>query len=754
MQGPIETADGAEKAADRLRGLLVERNFNRFEDVWLEAVEDPQLVSAQLAVFLDVNEALAAAEKSTGRSGALLELLPSCVSESTPPEDVLRLHKLLVYCFPANKEYRAAFSECFEKTYPLASAERVFYEASGFSTARDPKAALTRLERLLKFRQGAHVFHESGWGLGKVLAVDPFLRQVRVDLEHKKDHRIAANVVDTILEPLPEDSFRVLKFEGGEGLRRLRDEDPVRLVTLMLETFGNPSPLKEVKRHLVGVVEPSGWTKWWNRVKAQLRDTGLFRIGDRPPYHVEKLDEAVSYEEELVRDFFRSDWTRARQIGRLVARRTGGQLSGVWEKIRDRLLEMTKVEDRITAIEAALILERGDGAGTKEVTKDVVKGVFEKLSSKELAATLQRLPSVDDHRRVVENLQNTRSDDWREVASLLFKGNKNTLREAAMDLLEKSAPEVLRSLVDDVIRSPKSAPDALCSILQSHLYWTSGGGGARDSLEVMRTKGARDLLVLVLDLLDHLPHLSERRGRTSFKEIIGRVEKILADQDCQFLRNGAEAAEPEELADIYSRLVRNDSLAPHTKGAMLQCLLDLQPDLVQQTDIPPWEEDSLYVTEAGLERKKEEFREIMEVKLPKVFKDIGRAADFGDLSENAEYTAALEERDRLTKRATQMKTDLDRVKVITPDMLKDGVVAFGSRFRVRNLRTEEEIVYSMLGPWDGSPEDGVISYLSPLGQVFHGRRAGEEFEAQLPGGSETFKLLELGSFFDDESHEA
>ena len=60
----------------------------------------------------------------------------------------------------------------------------------------------------------------------------------------------------------------------------------------------------------------------------------------------------------------------------------------------------------------------------------------------------------------------------------------------------------------------------------------------------------------------------------------------------------------------------------------------------------------------------------------------------------------------------------------------------------------------MLGPWDGSPEDGVLSYLSPLGQVFHGRTEGEEFEAQLPGGSETFKLLKLGSFFDGEPQEA
>ena len=101
-----------------------------------------------------------------------------------------------------------------------------------------------------------------------------------------------------------------------------------------------------------------------------------------------------------------------------------------------------------------------------------------------------------------------------------------------------------------------------------------------------------------------------------------------------------------------------------------------------------------------------------------------------------------------------MKENLDRVKLIKPDTVKAREVALGSKFIVRNLRTGEEIGYSMLGPWDGSPEDGVLSYLSPLGQVFHGRKEGEEFEAQLPGGTENYKLLSVGSFFDLESQEA
>ena len=76
------------------------------------------------------------------------------------------------------------------------------------------------------------------------------------------------------------------------------------------------------------------------------------------------------------------------------------------------------------------------------------------------------------------------------------------------------------------------------------------------------------------------------------------------------------------------------------------------------------------------------------------------------------------------------------------------MAGLGARVRLRNVATGDELVYSLLGPWDGAPEDGVLSYLSPLGRTFLGRKPGETVEAQLPGGVERYQLVETGSFFD------
>ena len=742
MQGPMETAQDIERKLAQLRSLVAERKLDRVEDVWMEAMEDPEGVGQRIEAFLDVAESFLDQIKDKERAAALLELLLPTFDEASHGRSALRLYWLLVKAVPERKDYRAGLAERFERHYPLASPERAFYEASGYTGSSDPLAALGRLDRLLRFKQGAYVYHRSGWGVGKVLTVDPFLKQVKVDLEHKKDHRIAIDAVDSILEPLDPGHFKALRHDRLEELRRMRDETPVHLISIVLESQGNPLPLKEIKAQLVpDIIEMGAWTKWWNRVKALLREAGIFRVGDRAPYAVEKLQAAVSYEDELIRRFQRAEWPDARQLARQVARRGQGELSAAWDRIREKLLLVCDQNDVTKSIEAALILERGDAGSDGEIFRKV----FGRHAPRVLAAALQDLTGADDPRRAVESLPAARPEDWTTITELLVHGKKDALRDAAWEILCSRAPEKAKALLQDIVKSPKTSPEAFCFLITAQK-----DEAANPVLEALRSRGARDVLVLVMDLLDHLQHRGQREGRIALKDAVGRVQTILTGSDCAVFREGLAAMETPERLEIHARLVKNDNLLPQAKGALLDALMDVEPEAAMAREKPVWEEDAIYVTAAGLSRKKEEFRELMEEKLPKNFQDIGRAAAFGDLSENAEYTSALEERDHLTKRAAKMKDELDKVKIIDPELVKKGVAGLGSRIRLRNLDSGEEVVYSVLGPWDGGPEDGVISYLSPLGRIFLGKSEGDTVEVKLPASTERYQLLEARSFFEND----
>ena len=60
-----------------------------------------------------------------------------------------------------------------------------------------------------------------------------------------------------------------------------------------------------------------------------------------------------------------------------------------------------------------------------------------------------------------------------------------------------------------------------------------------------------------------------------------------------------------------------------------------------------------------------------------------------------------------------------------------------------NIQTEEEVVYKMVGPYESSPENGLISVTSPLGQALIGRMEGDEVQARAPGGLLEFEILEI-----------
>ena len=54
-------------------------------------------------------------------------------------------------------------------------------------------------------------------------------------------------------------------------------------------------------------------------------------------------------------------------------------------------------------------------------------------------------------------------------------------------------------------------------------------------------------------------------------------------------------------------------------------------------------------------------------------------------------------------------------------------ISFGTRARLKNLRSGQTEEYVILGPWESNPSRNVISYLSPLGAALWAHKPGEEF---------------------------
>jgi len=738
MQELADAPSGDPKLAE-LHRFLGDSDFDQLENAWMDLVAgESALTGEQIDSLSDAARALMR-QGFTTRAGPLVELLAPAAERAAgaSPRSLLRVSELLVRAFPQNRDYLAALVDRFHGTFGPTTAERAYFDAAGVADSGDPAAALARFDLLMRFQPGTVVYHASGWGMGEVLSVDPLLAQVRVDLDEKKDHRIAIAAVDSILEALPESSFRAQIYRGAGELRRLVAEDPVALVESVMADFGNPLAQKDIKQQLVPVVlDAKSWTKWWGQAKQALRASGYFRVGDRSPYAVEKLETELTFENDLLERFRRSgDAADRRLAARQVLKGGPETFPLAFVEVGTVLCDEARTEDTAErAIDSAYLAERhsaGENAGL------LLRETLLRFSLEQVAEALATRPAADEVVGLVAAIKAARPDDWEQIFRSVFLGKSDAPRAAIAGLLETEAPDWIRALGAETCASPRLSPDACCWLLERRLK-----DEKLACVASLTTRRQRGLFLLMMDLLEHLADREVREGRAAVRDLYRRVEGLMYWGKGTFFREAVLAMDTPYRVQVHRGLVRNQENLQKVATKLLEILGLIEPRIALADEIPPWKDERVILTTAaGLDRRREELRELREEKLPAIFKAIGDAAAFGDLSENAEFTSALEERDNLVKKAEQVQADLEKALVIDSTVAKPGVVGVGSRVRVRSLADGRDVEYRVLGPWDGSPEDGVLNYRSPLGQSFLERGDGEEVDVVLPSGTSRYLIV-------------
>ncbi len=125
---------------------------------------------------------------------------------------------------------------------------------------------------------------------------------------------------------------------------------------------------------------------------------------------------------------------------------------------------------------------------------------------------------------------------------------------------------------------------------------------------------------------------------------------------------------------------------------------------------------------------------------PTIVIALDEARQLGDLKENAEYHAAKEDLANMDKQIAVTEDIISRSVIIDPSTLPHDKVSFGSSVVLIDLDTDDEINYTIVGSQESNPEDGKISFNSPLAKQLLGKEEGDEVKAKLPGGTKEFEV--------------
>jgi transcription elongation factor GreA len=150
-----------------------------------------------------------------------------------------------------------------------------------------------------------------------------------------------------------------------------------------------------------------------------------------------------------------------------------------------------------------------------------------------------------------------------------------------------------------------------------------------------------------------------------------------------------------------------------------------------------------YYTPEGFEKLKKELEHLKSVERPKVSQQIAEARDKGDLSENAEYDAAKEAQGLLELKISKMEDLMANARILNKDQMDNSKVMVLSTVKLKNLKINKEVTYTLVSEQEADLKSGKISINSPIGQGLLGKKVGEKAEIQVPAGILTLEILEI-----------
>ena len=129
--------------------------------------------------------------------------------------------------------------------------------------------------------------------------------------------------------------------------------------------------------------------------------------------------------------------------------------------------------------------------------------------------------------------------------------------------------------------------------------------------------------------------------------------------------------------------------------------------------------------------------------MPRIAEQIAQARGYGDLSENAEFDAAVEAQGMLQARINDLEDRLGRAIIVDKSNIPTDRVVFGAKVKVLDLDMDDEEIFSFVSPGEEDYDNNKILLSSPIGQALLGKKVGEVVEVPIPKGSIKYRIVQI-----------
>ena len=723
---------------DDLHRAVEARDTESAERVWLELIEtDLDAVDR----FLDAARNLAGKPGGKRQGGILLWMLAEALKEHGKDRDLIVVYAQLAGMGPDDGTVRQGMTEAARRAYPDRIDLDALLEKSGVSGGSSEGMAeqARTLANYLRLEPGTYVYHRSGWGTGRIVDYLADRGRCVIDFEGKPGHEMDIDAAASRLEQLADDDIRTVALADPKRLRKWASEDPVEMIRQVLVRFNGSTNLRHVKDALVpDAVATSRWSAWWKEARKALHLDPRFHVsGARIPI-LEYLGAASADFRTQVERVYRGCSTVE---ARMKATREFVAAVASDDEARATLLEIVEAQ-------AAKATKPSTHLGWDLLMTDLRGGSRDETLGKHVAvavdpaALLHSLVDEETRGAAARAMISVRENGAHEVYDAILEQDDPILANAGVDRFASAGEEQLvPRLLDTVDSKPALVPN----------LWAWYVRGLRRKRWEGRTYEPYALVARLLKVLDAVEYRTRRKATMRDKKGVSALNDLLAVKSGALVREAASATDAAGARHLIHVVEQNRGIKARALQKIHTIILRACPDALREEAAVVVEEgevhvgerlDRIYMTADGLASLKARRDDIVNEQMPENAKEIARAREFGDLSENAEYHAAREKQALLQAKADQLGGELARAVVLTADVISTDTVSVGAQVRLKDS-DGKEIAYVLLGPPDADVKRGIINYLTPLGQALMGRKPGDHVQIVVEDEKRDLQVLAI-----------
>ena len=593
------------------------------------------------------------------------------------------------------------------------------------------KLTLLAASQLEKLKPGTFCLHKS-WGFGRVSDWNLLLNQIVIDFAGKKSHPMQAQYAAENLTPLAPEHFLVRKATNLGSIKDLARENPAALVQNVLESLDGKATAQQISEWVVGdVFTETEWKRWWESTKKLLKGSGAFSIPAKKAEPIQLRGEGMSHTDELIASF-----NKARQPKEQIAaldqiikfhqqfKEPEKQLQPIIATIENMAVRNQKMHPEL-AFELIIarddLLERVPHLHTTHIGLALSKLILEE--EKRLMSVLPKLPAAKE-KKVLQALPSVLGPRWTARALQLMQGSHGRMVAQIPRILSETGQHAeLRTMLERSIREHSATSEMLAWLCSEREDW-----------EELITP---DLLGAIFATLEREQHNTPGRASKLHRTLV---------EDRQLLGDIFKKADVAIARDAVRRLQLSPLFDELTKRSLLGRIVKVYPELegVITTGAQPQEKIApLIVSWSSLERRKNEYEELVKVKIPANTKEIAVARSYGDLSENFEFKAAKQMQSVLMRRKAELEQMLENARGTSFENVDTSRVSIGTIVTLRGMETDKEETYTILGAWDGDPDRHIISYQTAIGQALLGHKTGDAVPLNTEHGAAQFTIVSI-----------